>query len=144
MQGTTFCCHYYTWGHHNLYLGIDGEVKSKFIFHILNEYTASCTTKYTATYILRNSQINMRQKVYALNAHPITFILIYIKMKKKKCGKSFVLIWNKFTLHVIQKFYIVKETALFYFKMSLLKSTVKYNCDVWHLDNSTGTGQTFL
>jgi hypothetical protein len=92
MQGTTSCCHYYTWGHPNLFLRIEGEVKSKFMFQILNGYTASCTTKCTATYIIRKSQINNRQKVDALNAHPITFILIYLKMKKKKCVRSSILI----------------------------------------------------
>jgi len=54
MQGTTHCCCYYTWGQPNLYLRIEGEVKSKFIFQILNGYTASCTTKYTETYKVSN------------------------------------------------------------------------------------------
>ena len=85
MQGTTRCCCYYTWGHPNLYLRIEGEVKSKFIFQILNGYTASCTTEYTATYKIRNSQINIGRKVYAVNAHPTTFLLIYLETKKKKC-----------------------------------------------------------
>jgi len=37
---------------------------------------------------IRNSQINNGRKVYALNAHPTTFLLIYLEMKKKKCGRS--------------------------------------------------------
>lgn len=88
VQGTPRCCCYCTWGHPNLYLRREGEVKSTFIFQILNEYTDSCTTKYTATYKIRNSQINNGRKVYALNTHPTTFLLIYLEKKKKKCGRS--------------------------------------------------------
>lgn len=84
-----------------MHLRIEDEVKSKFNFQILNGYTASCTATYTATYIIRNSQINNRRKIYALNAHSITFILIYLKMKKKKCGRSYVLISNELKLHVM-------------------------------------------
>jgi uncharacterized Zn-finger protein len=92
------------WGHPNLYLRIEGEVKSKFIFQVLNGFTASCTTKYTATYKIRDSQINNGQKVYALNTHPITFLLIYLEMKKKKCGRLSILIWNELKLQVMTEF----------------------------------------